>query len=328
MSKPLITIVVPCYNERHVFPLLREALLELAQGLSPRYDVEFLIVDDGSDDGSWEQILAFAGEDQRVKAISLTRNFGHQAALTCGYDFAQGDAVVTMDADLQDPPEVVHDLVREWEKGYDVVYAVRVRREGESRFKCWTASVFYRMIRVLGQTGAPPDSGDFRLMSKRSVAAFRTLRERHRYIRGLVGWLGFRASIVKYQRKPRPAGMTKYTLSRMIQFAVDAIVSSSTVPLRLAYFLALFSALPFLAYLCYAVFMRLFFNVPLVPGWSSLILSVIILGAIILFSMGIMGEYVGRIYEQSKNRPLYLVRSNEEPSHGESAESGEPAPRV
>jgi dolichol-phosphate mannosyltransferase len=307
-DRPLISLVVPCYNEAEVFPHLRAALVDLAGRLEPRYRVEFVLVDDGSRDPTWQHIVAFAADDPRVRAAALSRNFGHQTALTGGYDLADGDAVVSLDADLQDPPEVVLRLVEQWEKGADVVFAVRASREGETAFKKWTASLFYRLIRSLGQTGAPPESGDFRLMSKRSVAALRTLRERHRYLRGLVGWIGFRTATVEYHRKPRRAGETKYPLRRMLAFALDAIVSSSALPLRLTYVLAVLAALPFVGFLFFALILHLFFDAPLVPGWSSLILAVVTFGSLILLCLGIIGEYVGRIYEQVKDRPLYLVR--------------------
>jgi dolichol-phosphate mannosyltransferase len=307
-DNPLISLVVPCYNEAEVFPHLRAALVDLASRLEPRYRVEFVLVDDGSRDATWDLIVAFAAADPRVRAAALSRNFGHQTALTGGYDLARGDAVVSLDADLQDPPEVILQMIDEWQKGADVVFAIRSSREGETAFKRWTASVFYRLIRALGQTAAPANSGDFRLMSRRSVAALRQLREKHRYLRGLVGWIGFRTSRVEYDRKPRRAGVTKYPLRKMLAFALDAIVSSSALPLRLTYILAVVAALPFIGYLFYALVMHLFFGVELVTGWSSLILAVVTFGSLILFCLGLIGEYVGRIYEQSKDRPLYLVR--------------------
>lgn len=307
-AKASISLVVPCHNEAEVFRALRQALVGLADRLAPRYGTEFILVDDGSRDGTWEQMVAFAAADPRVRAISLSRNFGQQAALTCGYDLASGSAVVSLDADLQDPPEVVLELVREWEKGADVVFAVRRGRQGERRFKRWSAASFYRLIRVLTRSGAPIDSGDFRLMSHRSVAALRRLRERNRYVRGMVGWLGFRTAVVPYQRRPRASGATNYSLSRMLGLALDAVISSSALPLRLTYVAALAASLPFLGYLGWALVRHVFFGAPLVPGWSSLILSLNIFGFLILFCLGIIGEYVGRTYEEAKNRPLYLIR--------------------
>lgn len=308
-NAPLISLVVPCYNEEDVFPLLREALLDTARRLEPRCRAEFVLVDDGSRDSTWKQIVDFACDDRRVRAVSFSRNFGHQAALTCGYDLAQGDAVVSMDADLQDPPETVLELVRKWEeRDADIVYAVRSHREGEDAFKRWTAAAFYHLFQRLGVTGAPLNSGDFRLMSARAVAGLRNLREQHRYVRGMVGWLGFRTARVLYERKPRQAGVTKYPLRKMLAFAMDAIISFSSFPLRLSYFFACLAAIPVVLYLGYLVIRHVIFQVPLVPGWSSLILTVTLFGFLMLFCLGIMGEYIGRIYDQAKSRPLYLIR--------------------
>jgi dolichol-phosphate mannosyltransferase len=322
---PLISLVVPCYNEAEVFPHLRDALVVLAGRLEPRYRVEFVLVDDGSRDDTWGQVVAFAAADPRVRAAALSRNFGHQTALTGGYDLAKGDAVISLDADLQDPPEVVLQLVEAWEQGADVVFAVRASREGDTAFKKWTADLFYRLIRSLGQTATPANSGDFRLMSKRSVTALRRLRERHRYLRGLVGWVGFRTATVEYHRRPRRAGATKYPFRKMLAFALDAIVSSSALPLRLTYVLAVLASLPFVGFLFFALVMHLFFGKDMVPGWSSVILAVITFGSLILLCLGIIGEYVGRIYEQVKERPLYLLREILEPAR-EAAPTNAPHP--
>lgn len=305
----LISLVIPCYSEAEVFPHLRAELVRLADRLENEFSVEIILVDDGSKDSTWEQIAAFAAEDSRVRGIELSRNFGHQMALTCGCDHAQGDAVVSMDADLQDPPEVVLELVEKWKAGYDVVYAVRRQRDGESRLKLQTAALFYRFIRWLGATYIKADAGDFRLMSRRSIDALQQMREQHRFIRGMVGWVGFRTAEVHYHRKSRRAGETKYPMRKMLHFAADAIVSFSSAPLRLSFAvaLALFSVI--LLYLAVACIRNVFFGHPLVTGWTSLILAVVILSGINLVSIGILGEYVGRIYEQVKHRPLYLVQS-------------------
>ena len=318
-SKPLISLVVPCYNEAEVFPLLRKELVDLAETQKPGYRFEFIFIDDGSRDATWEQIMAFSAEDSRVRAIALSRNFGHQLALTCGYDLAQGDAVISLDADLQDPPETIPEMIAQWEKGADIVYAVRTHRAGESRFKLWTAKWFYRLFHKMGKSDAPMDAGDFRLMSKRSVEAFRQLRERHRYIRGLVGWLGFRSATVAYERRSRPAGTTKYPLMRMAAFAMDGIVSLSSFPLRLSYLFAMFGSILVFGYLGWVVIKYLLWGELLVRGWTSTILVVTLFGSLTLFCLGIIGEYIGRIYEQSKNRPLYLIRDViEKPEKGTS----------
>ena len=251
-SKPLISLVIPCYNEAEVFPHLRGELANLADRLEGDFALEVILVDDGSKDSTWEQITSFAAADARVRGIELSRNFGHQMALTCGCDHAQGDAVVSMDADLQDPPEVVLELVEKWKAGYDVVYAVREKREGESRFKLWTAALFYRLIRGLGATHVKADTGDFRLMSRRSIDALQQMREQHRFIRGMVGWVGFRTAEVHYHRRARRAGETKYPLRKMLRFAADATVSFSTVPLKLSFVAALTLFFVILLYLVVA----------------------------------------------------------------------------
>jgi polyisoprenyl-phosphate glycosyltransferase len=302
-----ISIVVPCYNEVAVFPYLQKELSALADRIVQDYDVEIILVDDGSCDATWEKICAFSAVDSRVRGVALSRNFGHQAALTCGYDLATGDAVVCMDADLQDPPEVVLEMIRRWREGADVVYGVRASREGETAFKRWTAKLFYRLLRAMGAKYVRQDAGDFRLLSRRSLEALQKMREEHRFIRGMVGWIGFRVAEVTYERKARVAGMTKYPLRKMLLFALNAIVSFSAFPLRLAYVLAFGLSAMLMSYLVYTFYMHVFYHADLVPGWTSLILSIMAFGAMNLFCLGIIGEYVGRIYEQSKQRPLYLI---------------------
>ena len=302
-----ISIVVPCYNEAEVFPYLQKALAVLADCIGQDYDVEIILVDDGSRDTTWKQICAFSAMDSRVRGLSLSRNFGHQAALTCGYDVATGDAVVCMDADLQDPPEVVLEMIKRWHEGADVVYGVRASRVGETAFKLWTAKLFYRLTRAVGTEYIREDAGDFRLLSRRSLEALQKMREEHRFIRGMVGWIGFQVAEVSYERKARVAGMTKYPFRKMLIFALNAIVSFSSFPLRLAYIMAFVLSAILMSYLVYTFCMHVFYHVELIPGWTSLILSIMAFGAINLFCLGIIGEYVGRIYEQSKQRPLYLI---------------------
>jgi glycosyltransferase involved in cell wall biosynthesis len=306
----LVSLVVPIFNEEECLPLLRRELVRVADRIERERGlaVETVLVDDGSSDRSWIAILDFAQADPRVRAISFSRNFGHQAALTCGYRMARGDAVVTLDADLQDPPDVVLDLVDAWRAGADVVYAVRTQRAGESWFKRWSADLFYRLLQRIGETSAPRDAGDFRLLSRRAVEALNTLHEAHRYIRGMVGWLGFRTVVVEYWRQPRVAGRTKYSLFRMLRFAVAGIVSFSTFPLRLFYWAGVLSVIPFGVYVVVALVQWYTQDVPMPRGWMAMQLSIITFGCLNLLCLGIMGEYVGRIYEQSKNRPLFLVR--------------------
>lgn len=306
----LVSLVVPIFNEEECLPLLREELVRVADRIERErgLSVETLLVDDGSSDRSWLAILDFAQADPRVRAISFSRNFGHQAALTCGYQLARGDAVVTLDADLQDPPEIVLDLLDAWRGGADVVYAVRTQRQGEGWFKRWSAGVFYRTFRRIGETNAPRDAGDFRLMSRRAVDALNALHEVHRYIRGMVGWLGYRTAVVEYRRRPRPAGRTKYSLFRMVRLAVSGIVSFSTFPLRLFYWVGVLSTIPFAVYVLIALVQWYTQDVPMPRGWMAMQMSIITFGCLNLFCLGIMGEYVGRIYEQSKNRPPFLIR--------------------
>jgi len=305
-----ISIVVPCFNEEEALPLLTPRLSSLGDQLEQDHNVEILMVDDGSADQTWALIRDYAQKDCRVRGVSLSRNFGQQAALTCGYDAAVGDAIVCIDADLQDPPEVVLEMVSKWQEGADVVYAIRRSRTSESAFKTTTAGLFYRLIRGMGARHVREDSGDFRLMSRRALDALNKLREQHRFIRGMVGWLGFRTAEVHYDRGPRVAGVTKYPFRRMMRFAVDATVSFSSFPLRLAYLLSAGLSLIFCGYLLYSTFMHAFFGQSVVPGWFSLVILVIAFGAINLVCLGIIGEYVGRIFEQVKERPLYLVGSD------------------
>ncbi len=303
-----VSYVVPIYNEEACLPQLVAALEELLERLRPRYAVEFVLVDDGSRDASWRLIEQAAARLPQVAGVRLSRNFGHQVALTCGYRMARGRAVISMDADLQDPPEVTLEMLEAWEAGADVVYAARTARPGESWFKRATAKLFYVLLERLGAPDVPRDCADFRLLSRRALDALNRLPERHRYVRGLVGWIGLSTVTLTYERRPRAAGTTKYPLWRMLRLATDAIVSMSFNPLRTAYVLAVLVALPFLAYLGYNLALWLVYDVEMERGWPSLILSVILFGTSILLFMGLLGEYVGRIYEEVKRRPLYLVR--------------------
>ncbi len=302
-----ISIIIPCFNEEPVFPHLQASITSMSDRMDD--DVEILLIDDGSMDGTWKLIEAFASINPDVKGISLSRNFGHQAALSCGYAMATGDAVVCMDADLQDPPETVFKMIHEWQQGADIVIGVRTKRDGETRFKRWTASWFYRLIRLMSGRFIPADSGDFRLMNRKAVDALLQMPEYHRFIRGMVGWIGFRTVQIPYHRQARRVGETKFTITRMLRFAMDAIVSFSIVPLRLAYLLGVLLGLGIFIYLLYALIRHFVFGVALVPGWTSLLLAIVGFGAANLVCMGLMGEYIGRIYEQVKHRPLYLIRS-------------------
>lgn len=308
MKKKSICIITPVYNEQAVLPFFFARLSQVIDGLADCFQVKVIFVDDGSRDKSWQMIRELSQKDGRFSGIRLSRNFGHQAALTCGYEIAPGDALVSIDSDLQDPPELIPEMLRHWEEGNQVVLAVRKKREGETRFKLWTARIYYRLISKMSETDAPEASGDFRLLDRTAVDALKGITETHRYIRGLVGWLGFQRSVVEYDRSPRQAGNTKYSLVKMLRLAMDGIISLSFWPLRAAYLTAFVLMVPFLVYLIYAFGNYLLFNVALVPGWTSLILAVILFGAFNLLMLGVMGEYVGRIYSEVKHRPIYLVR--------------------
>jgi len=303
-----VSLVVPCYNEEDAFPHLRAALEALHDQLRGRYRVEVVLVDDGSRDGTWAAIGAFAAARPWVRGVALSRNFGHQAALTCGLTAATGAAVVSLDADLQDPPGVVLEMLAAWEAGADVVYAVRRSRAGESLFKVASAKAFYRVAGALGAGDLRADVGDFRLMSRRSLDALLAMPERHRFLRGMVGWVGFRTAEVHYDRAARVAGSTKYPLRKMLRLAADAVVSSSTVPLRFPYYFALGVSSLCLGYVLYLAALYAFAGKEFVPGWLSLMAAVMTFGCLNLCALGVIGEYLGRIYEQVKGRPLYLVR--------------------
>jgi glycosyltransferase involved in cell wall biosynthesis len=302
----LLSFVIPAYNEEAVLPELRRRLEGLADDLPCR--VEWVIVDDGSRDRTARLLLDWAAVDSRLKLVEFARNFGHAAALTAGLDYTTGDAVVVCDADLQDPPELVHEMLERYREGYDVVYAQRTRRHGETLFKRATAAGFYVFMRTFIHRDLPPNSGDFRLMSRDAVNAVRHMREGSRFMRGMITWIGFPQTPVLYERPPRAAGETKYPLRKMLALAWDAVLSFSNSPLRAA------------SYFGFAVFLigaivglrvlvdALFFDHNLVPGWASLIVAQCLIGGAILFCLGMIGEYVGRIYEEIKQRPIYIVR--------------------
>jgi dolichol-phosphate mannosyltransferase len=309
LHTPRYSIVIPIYNEEESFPDLFKRLREVMDRMDGTAEV--VLVDDGSRDASYQLMVQANLEDARFKVIQLSRNFGHQIAITAGMDAAAGQAVIIMDADLQDPPEVILQLAARWQQGYEVVYAVRERREGETLFKRTTATLFYGMQRRLAEVEQPVDVGDFRLVDRKALNAFLQMRERNRYVRGMFSWVGFRQVAVPYTRSSRKAGTTKYPLRRMIRLATDGFVGFSTVPLRLALTVGVVMALGAVAYGLVAIALKLA-GLPYVPGYASLLVTITFLSGVQLIVVGMVGQYVARIYDEVRARPLYLVRE----SHG------------
>ena len=301
----LLSVVVPCYNEQEVIAETISRLQKFA-AQADSLEVELIFVDDGSHDGTRDLLKAAAASDPRIRVIGFARNFGHQFAVTAGVDAAAGDAVVLIDADLQDPPEVMHEMVVQWRRGFDVVYGTRNQRRGESAFKRATARLFYRILSTLSDTPIPLDAGDFRLMSRSIVDVLRAMPERDRFVRGMVSWAGFQQTSVVYDRAERRAGESKYPLRKMLHFAMDGILSFSSRPLQVSGGLGLLSAFIALLGIIYALVLRLFTRI-WVEGWTALMIAVLFLGGVQLITIGILGEYLGRIYNEVKRRPLYIV---------------------
>ncbi|HVY03759.1 MAG TPA: glycosyltransferase family 2 protein [Caulobacterales bacterium] len=300
----LVSVVVPVYNEAEGIAHFHERATA-AFSLLPDCDYELVYVDDGSRDKSYEIIRGFADGDPRVKVVKFSRNFGHQIAITAGLDYADGDAVVFIDADLQDPPELVAELIAKMREGYDVVYARRRARKGETQFKLVTAAMFYRMLRAIANIDIPPDVGDFRIISARVADQLRAMREKDRFIRGLVSWVGYRQSFIMYDRDERYAGETKYPLAKMIKFAFDGLTSFSSAPLRIATWMGYFSSAMAFLYLL-SVFVQVAMGVT-VEGWATIVVAVLFLGGVQLICLGIIGEYLGRVFNEIKPRPVYIV---------------------
>jgi polyisoprenyl-phosphate glycosyltransferase len=306
---PTISFVVPIKDEEEVLPELHRRLDATSREIQG--DCEFIFVDDGSTDRSRELMSELRGRDERVKLLFLARNFGHQLAISAGLDFAAGDAVVIIDGDLQDPPEVVLEMIPLWREGYEVVHAVRRERAGESRLKLWTARRFYRLMHRLSDVEVPLDTGDFRLADRRVADVVREMREPDRYLRGMFAWVGFRQTSVNYDRDRRYAGKTKNSWMKMISFAIDGILGFSVAPLRFILGLGFAISLLSLAVGVLAIVLKLAGQLPPVQGWASLTVLVTFLAGIQLIVLGTVGLYVARVYEQGKNRPLYLVASAE-----------------
>lgn len=299
------SIIAPIYNEIDNLPELHRRVREVMDASGEAW--ELILVDDGSTDGSTEKIREIAKADKAVRPVIFARNFGHQVAITAGWDYARGDAVIIIDADLQDPPEVILDLAKKWREGYEVVYAVRAEREGETWFKKFTAAAFYRLIYSITDVKIPVDTGDFRLMDRKVVDVLKQMRERHRFPRGMSAWVGFRQVGVEYKRAARMAGVTKYPFRKMLKLALNAITGFSYFPLQVATFFGFVSAGAAILAIPVVVYLRTagsgaFF------GQATTLIAVLFLGGVQLISLGILGEYIGRLYDEAKGRPLYIVR--------------------
>ncbi|MCS6907035.1 MAG: glycosyltransferase family 2 protein [Anaerolineales bacterium] len=304
-TTPEISVIAPVYNEVQSLPEFYRRVRQVLDGLGLSW--ELLLVDDGSTDGSTELIRHFAKEDRRVRPLIFARNFGHQLAVTAGLDYCRGRAAIVLDSDLQDPPEVMAELIAKWREGYEVVYAIRSEREGESWFKLLTASLFYRLIYRITDVKIPLDTGDFRLLDRQVVKVLRRMRERHRFLRGMSAWVGFRQTGVHYRRAARFAGQTKYPLRKMIKFASDAITSFSYLPLQLATYLGFAAAGLSILAIPIVIILRQS-GMQAFLGQATTLIAVLFLGGVQLISLGILGEYIGRLYDEAKGRPLYILR--------------------
>ena len=308
-ASPVLSVIGPVYNEVEILPSFYTRIRDVMENIGEPW--ELILVDDGSNDGSTEISKELAREDPHVRPVVFSRNFGHQIALTAGLDYSRGQAVVVIDTDLQDPPEVIPDLVSKWREGFDVVYAVRAEREGETMFKKATASFFYRFINRITDVDIPLDTGDFRLMDRKVVDVLNTMREKHRFPRAMASWVGFKQIGVEYKREARTAGETKYPFRKMFQLALNAITSFSYFPLQLATYIGFICAGVSALAILVVIVMRLIGNQAFF-GQATTLIAVLFLGGVQLISLGIMGEYVGRLYDEAKGRPLYIVREDPE----------------
>ncbi len=312
------SVVIPVYNEEAVIKETYRQLTAVMDSLCEEY--ELIFVDDGSRDSTNSIISGFLREDHHVKLVTFSRNFGHQPAVSAGIDMSEGQAVVLIDADLQDPPEVIPEMIKKWKEGYDVVYGVRQKRKGESFFKKATAKLFYRFLASQTDVEIPLDTGDFRLMDRKVCDVLTGLTEKNRYIRGLVSFAGFRQTGISYVRNERFAGETKYPLKKMLKFAMDATTSFSKKPLKVAGYIGFILSMASFIYLFVTIYLKLFTD-QTVSGWASSISVTLLLNGVILMILGIMGEYIGRIYDEVKNRPLYIVKEKKGFSNGKDGEN-------
>jgi dolichol-phosphate mannosyltransferase len=304
--KPQFSIVAPVFNEVGNVAELHRRVKATMEDIGEEW--ELILVDDGSTDGSTDKIRELAEQDKHVRPVIFARNFGHQIAVTAGLDYSRGQAVVMIDSDLQDPPEVIKDLIAKWREGFEVVYAVRAEREGETWFKLFTARLFYRLIYRITDVDIPMDTGDFRLLDRKVVQVLNQMRERHRFLRGLSVWVGFKQTGVDYKRAARFSGETKYPLKKMVKFAWDAITSFSYFPLQVAMYLGFISAGLSILAIPFVAVLRLTTVGHELTGQATTLIAVLFLGGVQLISLGILGEYIGRLFDQAKGRPLYIVR--------------------
>ncbi len=303
-NSPVFTIIAPIFNELENLPILHDRISEVMEKTNSPW--ELILVDDGSTDGSTDVIRKMALKDENIRPVIFARNFGHQIAVTAGLDYSCGEAVIIIDSDLQDPPEVILDLIQKWREGYEVVYAVRAEREGETFFKKITASVFYRLIFRITDVKIPLDTGDFRLMDRKVVEVMNSMREHHRFLRGMSAWVGFKQIGVSYNRAARLSGETKYPFKKMLKLALTAITGFSYVPLQIATYIGFISAGISLIAIPVVVLMRILGSQQF-TGQATTLIAVLFLGGVQLISLGILGEYIGRIYDEVKGRPLYIV---------------------
>jgi len=310
--KPIFSIIVPVYNEISCIDELYNRMTQVMDSTGEPWEI--ILVDDGSTDGSTDAIRAYAEKDDRIRPVIFARNFGHQIAVTAGLDYSQGKAVVIIDADLQDPPEVILDLIKKWQEGYQVVYAVRSEREGESWFKTFTASMFYRLIFKITDVKIPLDTGDFRLMDRSVVDVLNKMREKHRFLRGMSAWVGFKQIGVSYKRQARFAGETKYPFKKMLKLALNAITGFSYFPLQLATYLGFIAAGISILAIPVVIITRII-GTQAFFGQATTLIAVLFLGGVQLISLGILGEYIGRVYDEVKGRPLYIVSKGPEHTH-------------
>jgi dolichol-phosphate mannosyltransferase len=306
MNQPIYSLIIPIYNEEENITEMYRRLHQVMEQLDG--DVELILIDDGSRDRSLNMMRELHHRDNRVHYLSLARNFGHQIAVTAGLNFVQGKCIIVMDADLQDPPELILTMIEKWHQEYQVVYAQRISRQQESRLKRLTAYLFYRILRRLAKVDIPVDTGDFCLMDRQVVDILNSMPERNRYIRGLRAWVGFRQTSVLFERNPRFAGDVKYTFGKSLSLAIDGIISFSTVPLRLATYLGIISAAIAMIMIILVLYWRIFAPVSHLIGYTLITISMFFLGSVQLICIGILGEYIGRIYEEVKGRPLYTLK--------------------